>query len=144
MNKSRNRILELSFVPIDYDLALLALRLTMGVTLFLKHGLEKITNFSQMASHFPDPIHIGPVPSLLFAALSDSICSLLVILGLGTRLAALVVVINLVVAFSLVHRFALFGPHNGELALVYMGGYLTLLLGGGGRFSLDRALGKQR
>jgi hypothetical protein len=41
-----------------------------------------------------------------------------------TRLAALVVVINLAIALGLVHRFALFG-------------YLALLLGGGGRFSLD-------
>lgn len=114
----------------------------MGVGLFVKHGLEKITNFSQMAAHFPDPIHIGPVPSLAFALLSDAVCSLLIILGLGTRLAALVVVINLAVAYSLVHRFALFGPHNGELAFVYLGGFLTLLLAGGGRFSLERALGR--
>ena len=142
MSTFRNRILELSFVPINHDLALLVLRVTMGVSLFLKHGLEKITNFSQMASHFPDPVHIGPVPSLVFAALSDAICSLLIIFGLGTRLAALVVVVNLMVAFSLVHRFALFGPHNGELALVYLGGCLTLLIGGGGRFSIDRALTK--
>ena len=140
MNTFRNRILQLNFVPINHDLALLVLRITMGLSLFLKHGLEKVTNFSRMAGHFPNPVHIGPVPSLVFALLSDAICSLLIIFGLGTRLAALVVVINLAVAFCLVHRFSLFGPHNGELALVYLGGYLTLLLGGGGRFSLDHAL----
>ena len=77
---------------------------------------------------------------MVFAMLSDAICSLLIILGLGTRLAALVVVINLAVAFSLVHRFAFFGPRNGELAFVYPGGYLTLMLAGGGRFSLDHVL----
>jgi putative oxidoreductase len=99
--------------------------------------LEKVTNFSQMAGHFPDPVHIGPVPSLVFAMLSDAICSLLIIFGLGTRLAALVVVINLVVAFSLVHKFSFFGPHNGELAFVYLGAYLTLIIAGGGRFSID-------
>jgi putative oxidoreductase len=136
MNKLRN----LSFVPVAPDLALLALRITMGFGLFLKHGLEKMMHFSQMAGHFPDPVHIGPVPSLAFALLSDTICSLLTIVGLGTRLAALVVVINLAVAFSLVHRFSFFGLHNGELAFVYMGGYLALLLAGAGRFSLDRVL----
>lgn len=137
MNSSRNSFLELGFLPINHDLALLVLRIMMGVPLFLKHGLEKITNFSQMAAHFPDPVHIGPVPSLAFAMFSDAICSLLIILGLGTRLAALIVAINLVVAFSLVHRFAFFGPHNGELAFVYLGECLTLLIAGGGRFSLD-------
>jgi putative oxidoreductase len=136
MSKLRN----LSFVPVDPDLALLALRITMGLGLFVKHGLEKVMNFSQMAARFPDPVHIGPVPSLVFALLSDTICSLLTIMGLATRLAALVVVINLAVAFSLVHRFSFFGLHNGELAFVYLGGYLALLIAGGGRFSLDSVL----
>jgi len=140
MNSFRHRVLELSLVPIDHDLALLVLRITLGIALLLKHGLEKVTNFSHMAGRFPDPVHIGPVPSLVFAMLSDAICSLLIILGLGTRLAALVVVINLAVALSLVHRFAFFGPRNGELAFVYLGGYLTLMLAGGGRFSLDHVL----
>jgi putative oxidoreductase len=138
----RNRFLGLSAIPLDHDLALLVLRITIGVPLFLKHGLEKVTNFSQMAARFPDPVHIGPVPSLVFALFSDAICSLLILFGLGTRLAALVVVINLAVAFGLVHKFAFFGPHNGEVAFVYLGAALTLVLAGGGRFSLDRALTK--
>ena len=140
MDRPRSRFLGLSFIPVANDLALLVLRITMGGGIFLKDGLEKIIGFSHMAAHFPDPVHIGPVPSLVFALFSDAICSLLILFGLATRLAALVVVINLTVAFSLVHKFAFFGPHNGELAFVYIGGCLALVLAGGGRFSLDRAL----
>jgi hypothetical protein len=33
MNTFRNRLFELSFVPVDHDLGLLVLRLTMGVAL---------------------------------------------------------------------------------------------------------------
>ena len=41
------------------SLGLLALRASLGLTLFLKHGLEKLTGFAQMANGFPDPLHLG-------------------------------------------------------------------------------------
>ncbi len=133
-----NRFLQLGFLPRNYDFALLVLRVWLGLDLFFKHGIEKIAHFSQMAAHFPDPVHIGPRLSLLFALLSDAICSLLVVLGLATRLAALIIVINLAVAFALVHHFVMSGPHSGELPLVFLGGFLALLIAGAGRYSVDR------
>jgi DoxX len=60
------------------------LRVWTGFILFTKHGLEKLMHFSQMAQHFPDPLHIGSHPSLAFALLSDAICSILVMLGFAT------------------------------------------------------------
>ncbi len=135
-----NRFLHLHFLPRNIDPALLLLRVWMGLSLFALHGWTKITHYSQMAGHFPDPLHIGSTPSLLFAILSDVVCSLLVAIGLWTRLASLIVVINLVVAFSLVHQFALSGPRSGELAFLFLGAYLTTLLAGAGRYSVDFGL----
>lgn len=133
-----NRFLQLSFLPRNYDFALLVLRVWLGFDLFFRHGVEKIAHFSQMSAHFPDPVHIGPRLSLAFALLSDGICSLLVVLGLATRLAALIIVINLAVAFALVHHFALSGRGSGELPFVFLGGFLAVLIAGPGRFSVDR------
>ena len=133
-----NRFLQLGFLPRNYDLALLVLRVWLGLDLFFKHGIEKVAHFSRMAAHFPDPVHIGPRLSLMFALLSDAICSLLVVLGLGTRWAALIIVINLAVAFTLVHHFAVSGPHSGELPLVLLGGFIAVLIAGAGRYSVDR------
>jgi putative oxidoreductase len=121
-------------------MALLVLRLWAGILLFMEHGLVKIMHFSQMSGHFPNPIHIGPLPSLLFATLSDGICSLLVAIGLGTRCAALIVVINLATAFTLVHHMKLSGPGNGEVPFLFLGAFLTIVIAGAGRFSLDAAL----
>jgi putative oxidoreductase len=127
------------------DLGLLLLRLWIGVLLFVQHGLGKVTHFSQMSGHFPNPIHIGPVPSLLFAILSDAICSLLVAVGVATRYAALIVVINLGTAFTLVHHMKLSpGPGNGELPLLFLGGFLVLVITGAGRYSIDAKLGRGR
>ncbi len=46
------------------DLGLLLLRASFGLSLFLKHGLEKVTSFTQMAQVFPDPLHLGAHVSL--------------------------------------------------------------------------------
>ncbi len=121
------------------DLGLLWLRVWFGLSLFLKHGWEKPTNFAHMAQHFPDPLHIGPVPSLIFALISDAICSILVVLGLGTRWAALVILVNISVAWSFVQHFQFFGrgASSGEAIVLYLGGFAALAIMGPGRFSLD-------
>ncbi len=133
------KIIQLKSLPPNSDSGLLILRLTTITPLFLKHGIEKIFTFSQMAAHFPDPLHIGPVPSLVFAMVSDSICTLLMILGLATRWAAAIVFVNAFVAWALVHHFEFFGhaADHGELIVLYLGVTLTLFLSGPGRYSLD-------
>ena len=133
-----NSFARISFLPRNYDLALLILRVSFGLLLFRLHGLSKLTNYGQMAAHFPDPLHIGSQVSLLFAILSDAICSLLVVLGLATRWAALIIAINTGVAFVLVHKMTLLGPHSGEVALLFFFWAVTLFLAGGGQYSLNR------
>jgi putative oxidoreductase len=135
-------LLRMAPVPASQDAGLLALRVAGVLPLLLKHGLEKVFTFSAMAAHFPDPLHIGPVPSLLFAMLSDAICTVLLILGLATRWAALVCLINLGVAWAFVHHFQFFGrgADHGEVMVVYMAIMLTLLLAGAGKYSMDALL----
>ena len=134
-----SRFLRLSALPSNSDLGLLLLRITAILPLFLKHGIEKLFTFSQMAAHFPDPLHIGPIPSLLFAMVSDGICSLLILLGLATRWAAAVVCVNLFVAWALVHHFEFLGHQadHGELIVLYMAVTLSLFFTGAGKWSLD-------
>lgn len=124
--------------------ALLGLRLFTALPLFLKHGTEKLFRFSHMAAHFPDPLHIGAVPSLLFATLSDGICTLLLIVGLATRWAAAIIFINVGVALVFVHHFQVFGPQgdHGELMLLYLGATFALFFAGAGRYSVDAAIDK--
>lgn len=119
---------------------LLILRVCAGLSLFLKHGVEKLTGYSRMVQHFPNPIHIGAHASLAYALLSDGICSLLVVLGLATRPAAFIILINMLVVFFLVHNAAFFTNPHVELVFVYIAVYAALLFTGPGRFSVDAHL----
>jgi putative oxidoreductase len=126
------------------DLGLLVLRLIAATSLFLKHGTEKLFHFSAMAQHFPNPVHIGSLPTLVIALIADAICMPLLVLGLFTRWAALFSFCNLLVAWALVHhyQFAGRGGEHGELIVVYMGVMLTLAIAGPGRHSLDARSGR--
>jgi putative oxidoreductase len=110
-----------------------------GVSLLLKHGLMKVLHFSSMASHSLDPIHLGVVPSLIFALISDFVCSLLIIVGLVTRLAAIIMFVNISVARAFVEHFAFFGRNGdrGELIALYLGAMVAIFQAGPGRYSID-------
>ena len=138
------RFLLLKAIPTRPNCGLLALRLTSGLLLFLRHGTEKLLHFQTMAAHFPDPLHIGVLPSLIFATLSDGICSVLVVLGLATRWVALIIFVNIGTAWIFVHHHVLSGPQgdHGEMMVLYLAAMATLFLTGAGSHSLDALLEK--
>ena len=122
------------------NLGLLVLRLWIGFSMLLNHGVEKLQSFSDTAPNFPDPLGIGHPASLALAVFAEFFASLLVILGLVTRWGALVLAIDMAIAFVGVHKGILSGQGSGELAFMYLMGYVTLLLAGPGSFSLDKVL----
>lgn len=139
--KTLLKILRLEFLPPSSDLALLALRVWLGMTLLLNHGLGKVMKFNELAAKFPDPLGVGHTASLVLAVFGEVLCSTLLVLGLLGRFAAAVTGITMAVAFFLVHQAKLVpGPGSGELAFVYMAGFIALLIAGPGRFSVDRML----
>ena len=133
------KLINLNFIPVNTDVALLVLRVWLGIGLFVKHGIEKFANFDQMQQHFPDPVGIGPTAGLVFALIADGICSILIIFGLFTRLAALFAAINVFVAFTFLFKFSLSKP-PGEMAYVYLGGLIVILRAGPGKYSIDQKL----
>ncbi|MCO6045042.1 DoxX family protein [Aeoliella sp. ICT_H6.2] len=119
---------------------LLAMRVAIGC-LMLVHGTQKVMGFGQMADVFPDPIGMGSQLSLIAAIGAEVGCSILLILGLGTRLAAVPLAFTMLVALVLVHSA---DPWNvKELAAVYLSVYVSLMLTGPGEFSLDHVLFKR-
>lgn len=134
------------------SIGLLILRLGVGGYL-LTHGRGKLQmllagDFDKMG----DPIGLGPVLSLILVAVAEFLCALLVMLGLATRFAALVVVISMSVAAFVAHGSDPWTMEKGymlfmsgaskswaskEPALLYLISCLALVLTGAGRFSLD-------
>lgn len=118
-----------------YHFGLLFLRLTFS-GMMLTHGIPKLLNLIQGDIQFGDPIGLGPTVSLILAVIGEAICPLLIILGLKTRIAAILTIITMAVAAFIVHGSDPLGTK--ELALLYLFGFTAIALLGSGRFSLDR------
>lgn len=116
------------------DIGLLILRLATGGML-LTHGLPKAVRLFQGQHEFPDPLGLGPLPTLIVAVLVEVVCAVLVMLGLKTRWAAVPVVLMMLVAAFVVHLGDPWG--HKERALLFAVPFLTLALTGAGRYSLD-------
>ena len=115
------------------DLALLLLRTGMGAML-ITHGWPKLQKVMAGDWRFADPLGIGQAPSLLLAMGAEFFCSLLVILGVRARLAALPIIVTMLTAFFIVHASDPFG--RKELAMMYAVGFSTIAIAGGGRYAL--------
>ena len=141
------RFLKAGFVPTCTDLGLLLLRVGAGSTLFLRHGWEKVSTLTLINDHFPDPIGLGHSLTWSIALFNDGIFSLLIVLGIATRWLSAFVIINISIAWALVHHFAfwdlpgkkLSGDH-GELIVLYLWAFAALVVTGSGRYSVEALL----
>ena len=117
------------------DFGVLLLRLGVAV-MMLVHGIPKLGMLiSGNWSAFQDPLGIGNFLSLLLCVGAEFGCSILILLGFLTRLASLILVINMCEALYLVLGLSGWGAQ--ELAAIYLLIYLTLFYTGPGKFSLD-------
>lgn len=119
------------------DLGLFALRVWIGLTMLLEHGWDKLTHFDKYSAQFINFMGLGPNVSLGLTIFAEFFASGLLVLGLVTRFAALVLAINMGVAFFVVMKGNPTG--EGELPFLYLMTYVALLLAGPGRLSLDKA-----
>lgn len=151
------KILGLSFLPLSPDLGLLLLRLTLPVLMIRYHGWGKLTGWADESMKVPNlfsldgaakefhtfPNYIGISSELSYVLVTwfETFGSMMIIVGLCTRLNALGLFITMMVAWAFHHGMHFSGPQGGEMPFAYAFVYLLLFLAGGGRFSLDRKFG---
>src|SRR5919112_5737878 len=141
------RTLSLSPMNRLAEFAPLVVRIIAGI-IIATHGFQKLQagpgNFGRFLAQLgvPLPTLMGYVVTLV-----ELLGGILLIVGLFSRLAALLLTIDLVVAILLVKvNIGLLSPADGsgvgaELELALIAGFLVVLLAGPGRLLVDQALG---
>src|SRR5579864_4692389 len=125
---------------------LLLLRLFLGLGL-AAHGYQKfflfgIGGFAGLLEQLGTP---APHAAAWLSASTEFVGGLLIAVGLFTRLAAIPLAINLVVAAFLAHSgyFITNTPPGREYALNLAAAFVTLALTGPGQYSLDHRLARR-
>lgn len=140
----------------DDDSAALVLRVMLGVV-FFPHGAQKLfgwfggSGFSGTMAVFTDKMGIPAVLAFL-AIMAESVGAVAVIAGFLTRIGALGIGTNMVVAIVMVHLpngffMNWFGNKQGEgfeYHLLAIAIAVALIIKGGGRWSVDRVLSAQK
>jgi putative oxidoreductase len=134
------RIFNTNYNHQSLDVALFILRVGVAC-LILTHGWAKLSVvLSGGEIQFGDPIGLGMVTSFYLAIFAEFFCSLLLILGLATRLVLIPLIITMAVAVFIVH------PPDGfqkmELPGLYLLVFVFLMFSGPGKFSIDSVISR--
>ena len=127
------------------DTAKLLLRVVLGV-LILLHGISKIKGGPGFILDIVDKAGL-PAPFGYLVYVGEVLAPVLLIVGLWTRAAAMLVAINMIVAVALVHLGELFTlDKSGGWALELQGLFLVVAIAvallGAGRYSVGGNAGR--
>jgi putative oxidoreductase len=124
------------------DFGLLAVRLLSG-GMMLTHGIPKFDRlFGEGPVKFADPFGLGPEISLGLVLFAEVGCSLLVMAGFKTRWATFPLLFTMLMAAFYAHGSDPFS--DKELSLTFFTLFLSILISGGGRLSVDQAIGGRK
>ncbi len=142
-------------IKTDNDTATMILRVLLGVV-FFPHGMQKLLGvyggygFSGTYGFFTGTLGI-PALFAVLAILAEGLGSLGLLAGFLTRLSALGIGTNMVVAVLMIHhKFGFYMNWDGKQAgegfeyhLLAIAIAIALVITGGGRWSIDRLIAKK-
>ena len=132
------RILSVNKTSDAIDIGLLIARV-MIAALMLTHGIPKLQMLlSGEPVKFLPVMGMSPELSLGLTVFAEVICSIMLLVGFATRLAAIPLIITMLIAALLIHAADPIAVK--EPALHYLLVYVMLLLAGSGKYSIDYLL----
>ncbi|MEG0926624.1 DoxX family protein [Chryseobacterium sp.] len=127
---------------IPKDIILLAVRVFVGFAM-LSHGYPKLQMLLAGGKiEFFDFMGLGPQISLILTVLAEFVCSILLILGLFTRISLGFLIFTMVIAGFVVHGADPF--EKREMSLIYLSVYLLLMIIGAGKVSVDHMIERRK
>jgi putative oxidoreductase len=128
--------------PIILDVVIFIVRLFVGFAM-ISHGFPKLqTLINGGEIQFYDFLGLGSTVSLVLTVFAEFVCSIFIILGLFTRVAAGFLLFTMIIAGFVVHGSDPFDKR--ELSLLYLSIYLIIISVGAGKFSVDHMIEKRR
>jgi len=126
-------------LPIHTDLALLILRVVLGI-IMVYHGWPKLTNLAGTIDGMAGMGVPAPAVAAIFATVAEFVGGLLMLLGAFTDIAGLMFAIDMLGAITFVHAKNGFSVAEGglEWPLLLAATALAIALTGPGRYAVGR------
>lgn len=135
------KLFSINYQTKNVDIALLITRVTIAL-LMLTHGIPKMAGLAESPVKFMDIFGMGASLSLGLALFAEVFCSVLLLFGLGTRLAVVPLIVTMLIAVLHVHGADPFAKQ--EMGLHFLLVYVLLFILGSGKYSIDSFLFKNK
>lgn len=132
------KLLSTKYSKTGFNIALLILRVSMGFSI-MGHGYEKLLHFDEKVNGFINFMGLGSSISLYLVIFAEFFCALFLLIGLLTRVVVIPLIITMFVALYKAHNLDFIG--EGEMASLYLAGFLSILILGPGKYSVDGMTG---
>jgi putative oxidoreductase len=124
------------------DIVLFVVRVFIGFAM-LSHGFPKLQMLLEGGNvEFFNFLGMGPRISLGLTVFAEFACSILLILGLFSRVALGFLIFTMIIAAFVVHGADPF--EKREMSLIYLSIYLLLMVFGVGKISVDHMIEKRK
>ena len=134
------RLFNTNFNHESLHFMLLVLRICIA-SFMIVHGYQKLGWITAGGEiQFGDPIGVGATASLYLTVFAEFFCSIFLLIGLGTRLATIPLIITMLVAVFIVHGAD--GFDKKEMGLLFLLVYVFLLVSGPGKYSIDHVISR--
>ena len=128
------KLLSTHYTEWAFNIAMFVIRVSAGL-LMMAHGYDKLVHFAEMKNSFTNFLGMGSTLSLILVIFAEFFCSLFLVIGLFSRLVVIPLIIDMCVALFMVHHSDVFG--DGEKDALFLLAFLTILLCGSGKASVD-------
>ncbi len=123
-------------------IALVLMRVVIAGYLVVNQGWPTFQQFRAGATEYPDPLHLGSRTTMALMVFTELICAFFVVVGLYTRLLAMVIAFGFTVAVFIHHWPDPFGYK--ELPTLYWVSFIAMAILGPGKYSLDYLIFKRQ
>lgn len=118
------------------EMAILFLRVFIGGVMLL-HMIGKLQDYDNYVLNFQSIVGLNHATSFALSILFEGLFAVMIIMGVGTRLAAALMAIVMIVSICEALMLGTVTDGESKLEFIYIGIYITLVISGGGRYAIS-------
>ena len=106
----------------------------------LLHMVGKLQDYDNVVLDFYSLLSMSQATSFALTIIFEGLFAVMIIMGVGTRLAALMMCVVSAIALGEALVVSELSDASSKLQFIYFGIYLTLLISGGGKYALSEII----
>ena len=118
------------------EMAILFLRVFIGGVMLL-HMIGKLQDYDNYVLNFQSIVGLNHATSFALSILFEGLFAVMIIMGVGTRLAASLMAIVMIVSICEALMQGTVTDAESKLEFIYIGIYITLVISGGGQYAIS-------